>query len=1501
MSALSRFHPLIASWFLERFGRPTDVQERAWPLISQGRHALITAPTGSGKTLTAFLWALDRLITGALPEGRTSILYVSPLKALNNDLRRNLETPLIELKETFARAGTPFPTIRVMTRSGDTPQSERRRMLRCPPEILITTPESLNLLLGARSGRSILTTLNVVILDEVHAVVGTKRGVHLITAVDRLVPLSGEFQRLALSATIRPLDTVAEFVGGYVMTGGPDQPVYRPRPVQVVQSESTKSYDVRVRFPAEAAGLDGRDSIWKPLASELRQAVDRNRSTLIFVNSRRLSEKLTYKINLGEPAPLAYAHHGSLSREIREDVEARLKAGGLRAIVATNTLELGIDVGELDEVLLVQSPPSVSSAIQRVGRAGHQVGQVSQGTLFPTHDQDLLEAAVLARTILDQDIEAVRPVRNALDVLAQVIVSMVGLEDWDPDALYAAIRTSYPYRHLGRRQFDLVLGMLAGRYADSRVRELRPRLSIDRLDNRVSARKGALLALYTSGGVIPDRGYFNMRHQDSGGLIGELDEEFVWEARIGQIFTLGAQNWRIQRVTHSDVFVLPAHPKAMAAPFWKGEDNGRDFHLSERVGLFLERAEVGLDDPDFAAEIGRTYHLEPAALEKLLDYLKRQKQATSAPLPHRHHVLLEYIGRGPGGAPGRQIALHALWGGRVNRPWAMALDAAWETRFGHRPRIYPSNDCVVIVLESDVEPEDLLSLVTSANVEDLIRRRLEGSGFFGARFRECAGRALLLARGRPGQRMPLWMSRLRSQRLMAAVRRYEDFPILLEAWRSCLQDEFDLEGLRRVLTELESGGIRWSAIETASPSPMARASAWRQVNEYMYMGDESATDGPTSLSGDLLREVVFSPDLRPSIPPDIIDRFEGRRLRLSPGYAPADPADLLDWVKERLLIPWPEWKALLAAMRSDQGGQADRHLESISAKLVRLSGPAAEHPLVAALENASRLLSALGGPDAGWRFGTMAAPDAPLPVSLPEMETPEEDPDEALTWLLGEWLALYGPMDPAAIRSRLGLAPDRLDPALAGLTDSETIVSGLLVEGSRIETICDAENFEILLRMARKAAMPDFQPLDIDRLVPFLARHQGLSEGKDGPEALSGRLEQLLCLPLPARLWESEVLPARLPGYDPAWLDRLVQESDLGWIGHGPGLAAFCFETDLDLMNEDTPNEEGSAPEDEAAGKALFPDRMARYDFGSLVRVSGLPAEDLNDRLWTEVWNGRATNDTFAALRHGVEHRFRLPPGTAFARPGPGKRMGGPARTRRWKSRPFPPGNWFQPARTENGGAWIEIEERKKERVRLLLDRYGLVSRELLQKEALPFRWPALFRTLRLMELSGEVLAGSFFKGLAGPQFISHQAFHLLRGDWNDDRVYWFQAMDPVSPCGLGLEAFKGRLPRRVEGAHLVFRGPELVLVSERQAKSLTFHVAPDDTRLPEYLGPLRHLLDRRHPPRFRLRIETINGREASASPYLDALKTAFEVMIEHRTVILYRDSRPPSSNLSGK
>lgn len=1469
--------------------------------------------------MTAFLWALNELITGRRATGYTTVLYVSPLKALNNDIHRNLLKPLGELRDIFESAGEFFPDIRVLTRSGDTPQDERRRQMRHPPEILITTPESLNLMLSSAGGRSMFGILSTVILDEIHAVFDSRRGTYLMTAVERLVRLSGEFQRIALSATIRPLEKVAAFVGGYRVDMRDSESHYTQRSVSIIESKVNKKYDLRVFFPEKAALHREREDFWQPFADAFREIMDRNHSTLLFTNNRRLAEKITLKINSGKEENIAYAHHGSLSREIREVVESRLKAGELKAIVATSSLEMGIDIGSLDEVVLIQSPFSISSAIQRLGRAGHQVGEVSRGAIVPTHSRDFINAAVLRKAVIEQDIEAIEPVICPLDVLAQIIISMTAMEPWDMDELYACVRTSYSYHHLGREVFDSVLNMLAGRYAESRIRELKPRISIDRLDNTVVARDGAIQIVYMCGGVIPDRGYFHMRHNETGAKIGDLDEEFVWENPEGSVFTLGTQSWRVERVTHNDVMVSPSKTPGPLPPFWKGESYGRDFHYSVRIGEFLEDADELLKNgkiEELMAELTQNRCMDALSARELIDCLVRQKEATAGDLPHRHHMLFEFVDSGPDGTPVHQIVMHTLWGGRVNRPLALALQAAWVEQFGYSPEVYASDDSIIIISTHEVNGEEILSMVGPAGFPSLLRRQLEKSGFFGARFRECARRALLITPNRMNQRMPLWLSRLRSQTLLNAVRKYDDFPIMLETWRTCLHDEFDIKSLSLVLAELESGTIRYTETHTTHASPLAQTVTWEQINIYMYREDQPASGESSRLREDLIRTVVFTPGFRPEISSEIIQQFERKRMRLSPGYSPGSSRDLLDWVKERLLIPEDEWNTLIDAMVRDHGKPFEEIVLPVAHKLVRITPPQVSKSLIAALESTPRIIHALYGSETQLTVAPFqeiegAVGDTEIHPYSAADETTEEagsgsDPvdcrscDEVSSALLGEWLGFYGPRPSSFLHSTLGIG--NLQPSLEELIDGQKLISGKLVAHDEREMICDSETFETLLRMSRKAAIPSFRPLEIEWLSLFLAHYQGLAHSYEDIDGVYQALSQLAWYPVPAEMWESEILPARIRNYRGSLLDSLMLEGELVWIGDEQRRIAFCFKPDIDLghdlqKTEEEPPDPGRMKETLSLNR-FFPEDGGRYDFNTLGRISGFDSTALNARLWDAVWQGNVSNDTFMALRRGIENQFRdqglpdLSPeeGTGRGRPG-GRKQGraGRMNTGRRKAMITQIGSWYRLNRESVIEDLLLYEEQKKERVRILLDRYGILFRELLQKEYPAFRWSNLFRTLRLMELSGEVIAGYFFNGIPGPQFIAPRAFRILQRKLPERAIYFIDALDPASLCGIQLAAMKGILPKRLPGTHCVYRGTKIVMISERNGSALTFNVEHDDQDLPQILSPLRLMLTRQFQPLHRITVETINGEEAAGTPFMDAFRTSFDLERDFRHLILYR------------
>jgi len=1480
---LSLFHPIVQSWFRDHVGLPTDAQQQAWPAISSGKHMLVVAPTGSGKTLAAFLWALDGLLTGRIPGGACRILYVSPLRALNNDVQRNLLAPLAALRNAFSLAGQAAADVRVMTRSGDTPADERQRMARRPPEILITTPESLNILLTSQRGRAALSGIRTVILDEVHAVIGSKRGVHLITAIDRLVPLCGEVQRVALSATVHPLERVAAWVGGYENLGdGPEGP-YRPRDVIVVRSTVAKQYAVRVAFPSakasSAVGAAGEEpeNVWPHVTREIVGALERNRSTLVFANSKRMVEKLTRFVN-ETGAERVHAHHGALSRETRAVVEQRLKDGSTRGIIATNSLELGIDIGMLDEVLLVQTPPSVASAVQRIGRAGHGVGDVSRATFLPLIGRDVLDAAVMARAVLEGAIEPVKPVQGALDVLAQVILSMTSAEAWTPDALHAFLRTSAPYHALSRRQLDLVLDMLTGRYAHARIRELRPLLSHDRVAGTLRARRGSELLVYLSGGTIPDRGYFRLRHADSMALIGELDEEFVWERSVGDTFTLGVQSWRVERITHNDVLVRPVKRGAAMAPFWRGESRDRSFELSQTIATFLERADTRLEDPVFWQELRTLHHLGDDGVAALVRLLTQQKRATAGMLPHRHRVIVEHaVDPSAQGARG-MVIVHSLWGGAVHRPLTMALQAAWERERGVAPDATHDDACIVFDTTDPVRAEELFSLVSPETVEDLLRSRLERTGYFGARFREAAGRALLLPRAGFRHRNPLWLSRAKGKKLLAAVSAFEDFPLVVEAWRECLHDAFDLPALRNVLEEVRRGEIELHTITTSAPSPFARSVTWQQTNQLMYEDDTPETAG-TRLRGSLIQEILHTSHLRPRVPADLAARLQRKLQRTEEGWSPRSEPDLLDWIVERLVLPEHEWESLREAVMRDHALDLDDLVTGLGNKVVRVHVGANPSFLTAA-ESIPRWRFATGGkPLTITKPASQGEPCAPAQVRRTAADKETED---SLSDLLADLLRFHGPVSWSDVFAPLGIAPDDARDALEALVETQKVVLDRITEGAADEQVCDAENLERLLRTMRTGARPAFEAQPVTRIPGFLASWQRVGARKRGVEGLQEALDRLLGLPLAPELWETEVLPARVDGYYTAWLDALFAETPIAWLGSSDRKVALVLAPDRELFAHDT----GPSAKERGALDALFPHPAGRFTLDQMQSHTKESTLGLTQKLWSLAWKGRVTTDGFLAVRRGVETKFGQGVGTAEQ----GEPQGGSRRSKlgRWAAKQSSPGSWYRWPDLSVPGNALEQDEVDRDRVRVLLDRWGVLFRQLLDREAGPLRWGRVFRTLRVMELSGEVVSGQFFEGVEGAQFASPAALQTLRLPTDTDRLVWVSAADPASACGLGLAGLGG-LPRRVAGNHLALQGDRVVVVSEGRGKRLTIHLQPDDAALPLCLGFLSNLIGRQVQPARCITVETINGEPASRSAYRPVLEGMFHAVRDRGMMKLMR------------
>ncbi|MCP4682301.1 MAG: ATP-dependent helicase [Desulfobacterales bacterium] len=1298
-----------------------------------------------------------------------------------------------------------------------------------------------------------------------------------MTAVDRLVPLCGEFQRIALSATIKPMDEVGEYIGGYRAEGGPIEPVYRKRKVKIISSEKEKKLSVRVCFPEDANEKLEDNSWWPVLTDAFKGIIQNNRSTLLFANSRRITEKVTRLINEKSPELLAYSHHGALSKEIRLAVEQKLKNGELKAIVSTNSLELGIDIGDLDQVVLVQSPFSVSSAIQRIGRSGHSVGQTSQGRLFPTHGRDFINAAVLVKCILEKDIETIKPIYGPLDVLAQVILAMTGVETWDIDELFYFFKTCSAYHHLNRNQFDRVLEMLAGRHADSRIRELKPRIWVDHVDNTVKARPGTLMFVYMAGGTIPDRGYYNLRLQDNKAKIGELDEEFVWERNIGDTFSLGTQTWRIQRITHNDIEVLPVGTSPGILPFWKAEARNRDFHLSQKIGTFLEQANIMVEKEGdgFLKDLRQSYCMDESAANQLISFLKLQKEITQKDLPHRHHLLIEHFDDPLNKADSKQVILHTLWGGRINRPLAMAMAAAWEKKYNYSLEVFADDDCILLMLPHAFDIGDLIGLVNAGDVEEQLRSRLEKTGLFGAKFRENAGRALLLPRAGFKKRMPLWLNRLRSKKLLDATINIKGFPVLLETWRTCLKDEFDLENLKLILDEIAEGHIIISQTRTTSASPFAGNLIYQQINKYMYEDDTPDSGRTSGITRGMIKEIAGTEGADHRIPINLIDLLQQKLQRIAPFYAPRSSDELLDWVKERILIPMCEWQDLLLAINREYDIDSPTILGPIERKIVNITLPNTTTSSVCAIESLPRLLNAFDQSlsldrlhmtfvlaDGETSVEEIAAAAEKMLQNFPDDKV-LNDAETIHMDFLGQWLSYYGPVNQTILGDIFGFNRTFIDDIIGTLKDADIIVQGIFREEGEDIEILYQDNFEILLRMARKARQPEFTAIPLDCLPLFQAHFQGIIEPGRSIEDLKDRLDQLFGFIAPAQAWEEYILPARLNPYFTSWLDSLMQSSELSWFGNGMKKTGFAFSQDLEFFV--VPEKTVSIKDQDKDGDNLLPDNHGRYSFFDITQHSGLGSENASKKLWDNVWQGKLTNDTFAVLRMGILNKFKPEKPSIKSR---GRR----GQFNRWKSSRPLLGNWYHLELDDTEPDIMAQTEILKERVRQVLGRYGILFREILMKEQPLLSWASLFKTLRLMELSGEILSGHFFEDIPGLQFISHEAFRMLQKPLPEDSIYWMNAADPASLCGIQLDGLKSLLPPRLSTTHLVFHGRKLVMVSRKSGKQIHIHVPSDHPHLFLYFSFFKVIANREFNPSRSILIETINDESAAKSQYGEKL-----------------------------
>lgn len=1316
-------------------------------------------------------------------------------------------------------------------------------MLKHPPEILITTPESLHILLTSKNSFFFFNNIKTVILDEIHAIAGDKRGTLLISSVERLARISGEFQRIVLSATIRPVNLIADWAGS-------------GREMNIVEASRSKKFEIKVDFPRKGDAKPEEDSNWPALVEEFKRLIKSRKSTLLFTNSRRAAEKTARLINENEPVIIAYSHHGSISKELRLEVEDKLKNGMLKAIVATSSLELGIDIGELDQVIMVSAPRSVSSALQRIGRAGHKAGLVSRGLLFPTHGRDFVDAAVIARAAQDYEIEPVRPVENPLDMLSQIILSMLCPDEWDIDELYDFIKTISPFRNLLRSQYALVLNMLSGRYAGSRIRELKPRIFIDKLKNRAGALEGAASLVYLSGGAIPDRGYYDLRVLDTHSKIGELDEEFVWERKVGDTFSLGPSVWRIMSITNNDVMASPAGGAPNIIPFWKAEDMDRGFFFFEKVGLFLEKAGQILNEGEKAFEnlLIKDYSMTADSAGELYGFLKSQADFTKSELPGRHHILAEHVkAQAPGENGG--LVLHTLWGGRVNRPFSFILSAAWRKIYGSPIEVMAGDDNILFMLPQNFKLNDIFELLYTADLEGLLKESLENTGYFGAHFRENAGRALLLPKRGFKSRVPLWLNRLRAKKLLEAVRTWNDFPVTIETWRECIQDVFELENLKKLLGEIRTGEIGITEINTPWPSPFCGNIIYQQKNKYIYEDDSPAPSGRPSLSDDIFREIISTSGLRPLIPPETVSQLDQKLKRTWPGYAPGNVSDLLEWAGERLLIPGREWEELITAAGLEQAGRLEGRLFSIKP-------PLSADRLICAAENLP-LIS---------MFCSLPPDSLDIASVPPGAEVPKgavKDIFKKMSPGLGEsslsdrgrfflqWISYYAALDTNLISGMTGLPGASIAEILEALTESGEVIIGKLIEGSDAVYVSERSNIEALLRILRRQRQPVFKALPIGNLQLYIASRQGLTAGPSGNsiEAMKKCLDRLFGFRAGAPAWEELIFPARLSPYFPAWLDSLLQNTGLLWFGCGREKLSFAFPEDLELFSSARgPGDAGILEDDK------------RYNFFELAKILKTDTGKASVKIWEMAWKGTLSSDSYESVRKGILNGF-----TASEIKEQGSAGSRGLRSRWESSRPLS-GSWHALKVSRQPEDLLSRAEIEKNRARVLFDRYGIIFREILANEAPELRWGSLLKTLRLMEISGEILSGYFFEGIPGPQFASHEAYRELQQKLPGDSIYWLSAADPASLCGTGLKGLSEGYPKRIQSGIMVFHGERLVLTIGKGGRELVFHTGPDHPAIERYLDVIKALLTREFNPLQSVRVEKINGEPAGESPYRDAL-----------------------------
>ena len=1430
---LEKFAPATRAWFEAAFDAPTAAQARGWPAIASGAHTLIQAPTGSGKTLAAFLWTLDRLCNQPLPPSarRCRVLYISPLKALAYDIDRNLRAPLTGIRHTALRLGLqPPPSITTFMRTGDTPASERQRMLRRPPDILITTPESLYLMLTS-AARERLTSVQWVIVDEVHAVAGNKRGAHLAVSLERLEEIAETSpQRIGLSATQRPLRTIAQFLGGGNVAH-PDAP-WRPRPVTIIDAGHRRPLDLELVVPSRdmtrpevvSDNEPGTRSIWPSIYQRLLELVNEHTSTIVFTNSRRLAERVCAELNNLAEREIARAHHGSVARSRRLEIEDGLKKGELRAVVATSSLELGIDMGAVDLVVQIESPPGVASGLQRVGRSGHQVGGTSRAKLFPKYRGDLLTSTVVAQRMRDGKVEHTAIPRNPLDVAAQQLVAAVVTAERTVDDLHLLLRRAAPFAELSREVFLATLDMLAGRYPSDLFAELRPRVVWDRVSDVVTARAGARQLAVTNAGVIPDRGLYRVQLPD-GSRVGELDEEMVYESRPGDVFLLGSTSWRIAEITHDRIEVTPAPGVPAQMPFWRGDSIGRSAETGLAIGRFL-REMSALSPREAERRLIDRQGLDEWAAQNLVSYLEDQR-ASGSVIPNDRTLVVEHFRDEIG--DWRMVVLSPL-GARVHAPWAMAVLDHLRSRYGTDLDAAWSDDGIIFRFpDSDQPPSADEILLSPDQVSDLLMKHLPGTALFASRFREAAGRALLLPRRRPGHRTPLWLQRRRAADLLSVARRFDSFPIILETYREVLQDDFDLPFLRSLLSDLRSRKLRLVEIELPQASPFSSSLMQAFLAGFLY-----DTDGPTAerkamaitLDRHLLSQLLGEGEIGELISPEVTASLELELQHLTP-QRQVRGADAIHDLLRRLgpfNLTDLELRAAGAGPALDELKKARRVIE------VRL----AARPVWAAVEDAARLRDALG---------------CQLPPGVPDVfSAPVEDP---LGDVVARYARTHAPFPASQAANALGLPTSVVEEVLSRLAGEDRVVKVSFSAGGPPEWV-DVEVLRRLKRRSLALLRRQVEPVDSAALARFLtAWHRIVKQPSGGMGSLIGTISQIQGYPVPASMLESDILAVRHPRPS-GRLDQLLAEGRVIWMGKG-ALGRRDGKIALYLRDQFSQLDSGPSadPPDQPLHQAILGhlERRGASFFGEIFHAAG--AEEVSevlDSLWDLVWAGLVTNDSLHPLRAHL-HARRSPTGRRRKVSFPPDTAG------RWSLLPRQPVS-APVSDTEQYASWAAQ----------LLERHGIVTRSVVASEGLPGGFTALYPVLRRMEETGKARRGYFTEGLGGAQFALAGAVDRLREE-PEPALVILAATDPANPYGAALSWPK--LPEvrfaRAAGCHVALWGGRLAaFLNHHRLAVLESSGIPQET----LADGLATLAGRSR----RFRINRINQMPAAEHPLADAL-----------------------------